>query len=157
MWDGCSTQQTIDTGSTKQGYDYLPWTDPETVLLWDGKFACSSEEQKDAIRYPYAWVLIHSRKPDDMYRSVESTKINPKQKKQEMYLLAVWYFRNRHYTESEKFVSMCLEINPNCWKSLFLKEVIAYRYKQEGKKHYNIRRLPWRHSDPFPSDMSPAT
>ncbi|PWA94132.1 Mitochondria fission 1 protein [Artemisia annua] len=137
-----STQQTIDQGSTKQGYDYLPWTDPETVLLWDYKFACySSEEQKDAIRYPYAWVLIHSRKPDDMYRgmnmlkgSVEGTKVNPKQKKKEMYLLAVGYFRSRHYIESEKFVSMCLEINPNCWKSLFLKEVIAYRYKQEGKK-----------------------
>ncbi|GKD49713.1 mitochondrial fission 1 protein A, partial [Tanacetum coccineum] len=51
-----------------------------------------------------------------------------------MYLLAVGYFRSRHYTESEKFVSMCLEMNPNCRKSLFLKEVIAYRYKQEGKK-----------------------
>ncbi|GJX09093.1 reverse transcriptase domain-containing protein [Tanacetum coccineum] len=154
-----STQQTIDKvdgmslylvmlGSTKQGYDYLPWTDPETVLLWDCKFACcSSEEQKDAIRYLYSWVLIHSRKPDDMYRgvnmlkgSVEGTKVNPQQKKKEMYLLAVGYFRSRHYTESEKFVSICLEINPDCRKSLFLKEVIAYRYKQackclaEGKK-----------------------
>ncbi|PWA71697.1 mitochondrial fission 1 protein A [Artemisia annua] len=70
-----STQQTIDQGSTKQGYDYLPWTDPETVLLWDYKFACySSEEQKDAIRYPYAWVLIHSRKPDDMYRGMNMLK-----------------------------------------------------------------------------------
>ncbi|GJT63907.1 putative nucleotidyltransferase, ribonuclease H [Tanacetum coccineum] len=88
------------------------------IELWGCKFACcSSEEQKDAIRYVYSWVLIHSRKPDDMYPgvnmlkgSVESTKINPKQKKQEMYLLAVGYFRNRHYTESEKFVSMCLEL-----------------------------------------------
>ncbi|GJW45034.1 mitochondrial fission 1 protein A [Tanacetum coccineum] len=110
--------------------------------LWDEKISsCSSEEQKDAIRYYYAWVLIHSRKPDDLYRgmnmlkgSVVNTKISSKQKKKEMYLLAVGYFRSWHYIESENFVSMCLEINPNCRKSLLLKEAIAYRYKQEGKK-----------------------
>nr|GFC70804.1 mitochondrial fission 1 protein A [Tanacetum cinerariifolium] len=28
-----STQRTIDKGFIKQGYDYLPWTDPETVLV----------------------------------------------------------------------------------------------------------------------------
>ncbi|GKF07962.1 mitochondrial fission 1 protein A [Tanacetum coccineum] len=75
--------------------------------------------------------------------SVESTNsINPKQKKKEMYLLAVGFFRSGNYTKSEElvdrcmlvmFVSLALQIKPNCWKSLFLKEVIAYRYKQ-GKK-----------------------
>nr|GEW96669.1 nucleotide-binding alpha-beta plait domain-containing protein [Tanacetum cinerariifolium] len=124
-------------GSTKQGYDYLPWTDPETVLLWDGKFAfCSSEERKDVIRYPYAWVLIHSRKPDDVYRWVNMLKANT--------------FKNFLGEQLERFCfgphrsdlaliplvtgsSFRPRMNPNCLKSLFLKEVIAY-YKQEGKK-----------------------
>ncbi|GKA94345.1 mitochondrial fission 1 protein A, partial [Tanacetum coccineum] len=117
--------------------------------LWEGKFACcSSEERKDTIRYPYAWVLIHSRKPEDVYRGVnmlkgseEGDKISPKQKKKEMYLLAVGYFRSRHYTECKNFVSMCLEMNPNCRKSLFLKEVIAYRYKQGKSKLLLLVRL----------------
>nr|GEU37730.1 mitochondrial fission 1 protein A [Tanacetum cinerariifolium] len=98
-----------------------------------------------AIRYPYAQALLHSRIPNDWYRgmdlvrgSVEGTNVNLKQKKKEMYLLAVGYFRSRHYTESEKFVSMCLEINPNCRKSLFLKEVIAYCYKQGKKSSISI-------------------
>ena len=45
--------------------------------------------------------------------SAEGTKVNPKQKKKEMYLLAVGYFRSRHYRESEKIVSMCLEVTLN--------------------------------------------
>ncbi|GJU04569.1 hypothetical protein Tco_1120999 [Tanacetum coccineum] len=59
-----------------------------------------------AMRYPCAQALLHSRIPNDWYRgmdlvraeptyafcSVESTSINPKQKKKEMYLLAVGFF-----------------------------------------------------------------
>ncbi|GJZ23540.1 mitochondrial fission 1 protein A [Tanacetum coccineum] len=105
----------------KEGFDYLPWTDSETVFLWDCKFACcSSEEQKDhAIRYPYAWALIHSRISNDWYRgmdlvrgSVESTSINHKQKKKEMYLLAVGNF-SRNYTKSEELVDWCLKVSIN--------------------------------------------
>ncbi|GJW55755.1 hypothetical protein Tco_0099840 [Tanacetum coccineum] len=50
-------------------------------ILWDCKFACcSSEEQKDAIRYPYSWVLVHSRQPDDIYCGVTMLKAEPKTK-----------------------------------------------------------------------------
>nr|GEV15679.1 mitochondrial fission 1 protein A [Tanacetum cinerariifolium] len=82
-------------------------------VLWNCKFACCyAEEQKDhAIRYPYAQALLHSRIPNDWYRgmdlvrgSVESTSINPKQKKKEMYLLAVGFFRSQNYTKSEELV-----------------------------------------------------
>ncbi|GKE18269.1 mitochondrial fission 1 protein A [Tanacetum coccineum] len=106
----------------KEGFDYLPWTDSETVFLWDCKFGCcSSEEQKDhVIRYLCAWALIHSRIPNDWYRgmdlvrgSVESTSINPKQNKKEMYLLAVGNFRSRNYTKSEELVDRCLKVSIN--------------------------------------------
>ncbi|PWA48685.1 mitochondrial fission 1 protein A [Artemisia annua] len=128
-------------GPTIKGFDYFPWTDSETVLLWDCKFACcSSEEQKDAIRYPYSWVLVHSRQPDDIYRgvtmlkdSIETTS-NPTQKKKEMYLRAVGLYRCQRYTKSAELVDMCLEIKPDCWKSLFLKEAIAYRRKKTEPK-----------------------
>ncbi|GKF02451.1 hypothetical protein Tco_0029374 [Tanacetum coccineum] len=57
----------------KQGFDYLPWTDSETVFLWDCKYACcSSKEQKDhAIRYPCAWALIM------LHRNKSSISVDP--------------------------------------------------------------------------------
>ncbi|GJS02726.1 mitochondrial fission 1 protein A [Tanacetum coccineum] len=117
-------------------------------MLWDCKFACcSSEEQKDAIRYPHSWVLVHSRQPDDIYRgvtmlkdSMESTS-NLNQKKKEMYLLAVGFYRREQYTRSAELVDKCLEIKPDCWKSRSLKEAIAYRRKKRKSKLLQLVRV----------------
>ncbi|GJT86166.1 hypothetical protein Tco_1067883 [Tanacetum coccineum] len=63
--------------------------------LWDCKFACSSEEQKIKIRYPFIWALVHSRDSNDvrvgdglLHGSLTSTS-NFREKKKELYLLAV--------------------------------------------------------------------
>ncbi|GJX49417.1 mitochondrial fission 1 protein A [Tanacetum coccineum] len=68
-------------------------------MLWDCKFACSSEEQKIKIRYPFIWALVHSRDSNDVRRgmgmlhgSLASTS-NFREKKKELYLLAVGYLR----------------------------------------------------------------
>ncbi|GJT47211.1 zinc finger, CCHC-type containing protein [Tanacetum coccineum] len=63
-----------------------------------------------AMRYPCAQALLHSRIPNDWYRGMD---------------LVQW---KMHVV---MFLSLALRIKPNCQKSLSLKEVIAYRYKQD--------------------------
>ncbi|GKD89093.1 mitochondrial fission 1 protein A, partial [Tanacetum coccineum] len=77
-------------GSTIKGFDYLPWTDSETILVassHEASYGTASllvvllrNRKMRSVRYPYSWVLVHSRQPDDIYRGVTMLKAEPETK-----------------------------------------------------------------------------
>ncbi|PWA55620.1 mitochondrial fission 1 protein A [Artemisia annua] len=120
--------------------DYLPWTNSNTVHLWDRKFAnCSFDKQNFEVRYPLMQALVTSRRPEDIQRGIELIQgslpftTDPRKKKKETYLLAVGYFRSGDYPKSATLVDTCLEIKPNCWKALTLKEVLTDRINRKDR------------------------
>ncbi|KAF8041214.1 hypothetical protein BT93_B3214 [Corymbia citriodora subsp. variegata] len=85
-----------------------------------------------------SWALVHSRQPEDVQRgiamleaSVSGTK-SPLQLREQLYLLAVGYYRSGDYTKSRDLVEQCLGIAPDWRQALTLKKTIEDRITKDG-------------------------
>ncbi|GJW91208.1 mitochondrial fission 1 protein A [Tanacetum coccineum] len=112
---------------------HLPWMDPHMVDEWKSEYNSASDEQKLEILYPYNWALVHSKRPDDVKLGIERLEVSlaratiendPRQKKKDMYLLAVGHFRCGDYSRSVDLLDQCLLIKPGYWKAIYLKRKI---------------------------------
>ncbi|PWA72832.1 hypothetical protein CTI12_AA266730 [Artemisia annua] len=84
--------------------------------------------------YPLMKALVTSKRPEDIQRGIEMIQgehvhrhslLIPGKKK--TYLFAVGYFRSGDHPKSTTLVDTCLEIKPDCWKALSLKEVLVVK------------------------------
>ncbi|GJS35346.1 mitochondrial fission 1 protein A [Tanacetum coccineum] len=97
-------------------------------MLWDCKFACSSENIKLRSVIPSFWALVHSRDSNDVRRgmgmlhgSLTSTS-KFWEKKKELYLLVVGYLRCHNHTFYRMKYTQSISIRPVhiSWDSILM-------------------------------------
>ncbi|KAL2895897.1 Mitochondrial fission 1 protein A [Bienertia sinuspersici] len=123
------------------GGDQIPWTDAETVSGLEQEVAAASnasEEEKSECLMRLSWVLVHSKRPEDVQRGiamVEASLANtnsPLQEREKIYLLAVGYYRSGDFGRSRQLVEQCLKIAPDWRQALTLKKQVEDKITRDG-------------------------
>ncbi|XP_030520913.1 mitochondrial fission 1 protein A [Rhodamnia argentea] len=124
------------------GTDHIPWCDRDVIGGCEREVAeaekGSSDELISQCIMRLSWALVHSRQPEDVQRgiamleaSISGTK-SPLQLREQLYLLAVGYYRSGDYTKSRDLVERCLRIAPDWRQALTLKKTIEDRITKDG-------------------------
>lgn len=85
-----------------------------------------------------SWALVHSRQPEDVQRGLSileaslANSNNPLQKRENLYLLAVGYYRSGEYPRSRQLTERCLEIAPGWRQALTLKKAVEDHIAKDG-------------------------
>ncbi|KAL4574247.1 hypothetical protein LXL04_021074 [Taraxacum kok-saghyz] len=129
-------------GDFFSGGDQIPWCDSDIVVGCEREVAeaekGSNNEQKIESRMRLSWVLVHSKRPDDVQRGIAMLEASlagsnsPLQAREKMYLLAVGYYRSGDYSKSRQLVDRCLEAAPEWRQAMSLKKAIEDHIKKDG-------------------------
>ncbi|KAI4373651.1 hypothetical protein MLD38_011756 [Melastoma candidum] len=124
------------------GGDQIPWCDRDIIAGCEREVAeaqkGSSQELVSECIMRLSWALVHSRNPEDVQRgiamleaSLSGTK-SPLQMREQLYLLAIGYYRSADYARSRELVEKCLEIAPDWRQALTLKKAVEDRITKDG-------------------------
>ncbi|GLT34844.1 hypothetical protein SLA2020_242020 [Shorea laevis] len=124
------------------GSDQLPWCDADIVAGCEREVAEAEKGSSDRLRSEcimrLSWALVHSRRLEDVQRgiamleaSLATTTSSPKLR-ENLYLLAVGYYRSGDYSRSRELVEESLEIEPGWRQAQFLKKAIEDRITKDG-------------------------
>ncbi|CAA2999759.1 mitochondrial fission 1 A-like [Olea europaea subsp. europaea] len=102
------------------GGDQIPWCEPDIIAGCEREVADaekgSSDELKSQCIMRLSWALVHSKRAEDVQRgiamleaSLAGSGSNPLQARENLYLLAVGYYRSGDYSRSRQLVEHCLE------------------------------------------------
>ncbi|CAL5437992.1 unnamed protein product [Camellia sinensis] len=129
-------------GNFFSGGDQIPWCDGDIVSGCEREVAeaekGSSVEHKSQCITRLSWALVHSKRPEDMQRGIAMLEASlagissPLQMRENLYLLAVGYYRSGDYSRSRQLVDRCLEIAPDWRQAETLKKAIEDRIKKDG-------------------------
>eukprot|EP00262_Sarcandra_glabra_P000656 TRINITY_DN10799_c0_g1_i1.p1 TRINITY_DN10799_c0_g1~~TRINITY_DN10799_c0_g1_i1.p1 ORF type:complete len:161 (-),score=34.39 TRINITY_DN10799_c0_g1_i1:86-568(-) len=120
------------------GGDAIPWCDRDLIAGCEREIAEGGSGISDESIMRLSWALVHSRQEEDVQRGIAmleaslGTAKSPLQKREELYLLAVGYYRSGDYSRSRQFVDLCLEIAPDWRQALTLKKVIEDKIAKDG-------------------------
>ncbi|KAL3752171.1 hypothetical protein ACJRO7_012915 [Eucalyptus globulus] len=102
------------------GADHIPWCDRDVIAGCEREIAeaekASSDELLSECIMRLSWALVHSRQPEDVQRGIAmleasvSGTTSPLQLREQLYLLAVGYYRSGDYTKSRDLVERCLRV-----------------------------------------------
>ncbi|KAF3454297.1 hypothetical protein FNV43_RR04744 [Rhamnella rubrinervis] len=130
-------------GNFFSGGEKIPWCDRDIIAgcereVAEAKNGSSDELLKECIMR-LSWALVHSRHPEDVQRgiamlevSVANNNSKPLQLRENLYLLAVGYYRSADYTRSREVVEQCLTIAPDWRQAQTLKKTIEDRITRDG-------------------------
>ncbi|XP_043705996.1 mitochondrial fission 1 protein A-like [Telopea speciosissima] len=128
-------------GAFFSGGDQIPWCDRDIIAGCERKVAeangVSKEHMSESIM-GLSWALVHSRQPEDVQRGIAMLEASvagfdaPVEKRENLYLLAVGYYRSGDYSRSRQLVEQCLEIAPDWRQALTLKKVIEDHIAKDG-------------------------
>lgn len=124
------------------GGDQIPWCDSDIINgcekeVFESAEGSSEEFRKECIMR-LSWALVHSKRPEDVLRGIEMLKASVEgtgtllQKRENLYLLAVGYYRSGDYSKSRQLVERCLEIEPDWRQALVLKKMIEAKITKDG-------------------------
>ncbi|WOH07921.1 hypothetical protein DCAR_0727356 [Daucus carota subsp. sativus] len=129
-------------GTFFKGTDKLPWCDSDIVAGCENDVAEAEKGSSDEIRreciMKLSWALVHSSRPENVQRGIAMLEASlvgnnsPLQIRENMYLLAVGYYRSGDYSRSRQLVGRCLEIAPDWGQALNLKSAIEERITKDG-------------------------
>ncbi|KAL1807969.1 hypothetical protein ACET3Z_024959 [Daucus carota] len=129
-------------GTFFKGTDKLPWCDSDIVSGCENDVAEAEKGSSDEIRreciMKLSWALVHSSRPENVQRGIAMLEASlvgnnsPLQIRENMYLLAVGYYRSGDYSRSRQLVGRCLEIAPDWGQALNLKSAIEERITKDG-------------------------
>uniref|UniRef100_A0A5B6YWD7 Mitochondrial fission 1 protein n=1 Tax=Davidia involucrata TaxID=16924 RepID=A0A5B6YWD7_DAVIN len=129
-------------GNFFTGGDQIPWCDGDIVAGCEREVAeaekGSSDEFKGGCILRLSWALVHSKRPEDVQRGIAMLEASlagassPLQVRENLYLLAVGYYRSGDYSRSRQLVERCLEMAPDSRQALTLKKTIEDRITKDG-------------------------
>ncbi|CAI9785770.1 unnamed protein product [Fraxinus pennsylvanica] len=125
------------------GGDQIPWCEPDIIAGCEREVADaakgSSDELKSECIMKLSWALVHSKRAEDVQRgiamleaSLAGSSNSPLQVRENLYLLAVGYYRSGDYSRSRQLVERCLEVAPDWRQALSLKKAIEDKIKKDG-------------------------
>ncbi|PKI77177.1 mitochondrial fission 1 protein A-like [Punica granatum] len=124
------------------GADQIPWCDRDIVAGCEREVAeaekGSSDEFKSECIMRLSWALVHSRRPEDVQRGIAMLEASlsgaksPLQMREQLYLLAVGYYRSGDYSRSRELVEQCLSIAPDWRQAQTLQKTIEDKITKDG-------------------------
>ncbi|KAK4760527.1 hypothetical protein SAY87_005420 [Trapa incisa] len=106
------------------GADQIPWCDRDVVVGCEREVDEAEKISHDELRSEcimrLSWALVHSRQPQDVQRGIAMLEASlsgaksPLQRREQLYLLAVGYYRSGDYSRSRELVGQCLTVRFKC-------------------------------------------
>ncbi|KAG8388954.1 hypothetical protein BUALT_Bualt02G0179000 [Buddleja alternifolia] len=129
-------------GSFFTGGDQIPWCDSDIVVGCEREVADAEKGSNDKLKgeciMRLSWALVHSKRAADVQRGIAMLEASlagsnsPLQVREQLYLLAVGYYRSGDYTRSRQLVERCLEIAPDWRQASTLKKAIEDKITKDG-------------------------
>ncbi|KAL8545091.1 hypothetical protein ACS0TY_005332 [Phlomoides rotata] len=122
--------------------DQIPWCDSDIVAGCEREVAeaenGSSDKLKSECIMRLSWVLVHSKRPEDVQRGIAMLEASlagsssPLLDREKIYLMAVGYYRSGDYSRSRQLVDRCLEVAPDWRQASTLKKAIEDKITKDG-------------------------
>jgi len=130
-------------GQFFSGTDHLPSCDSDIIAGCEREVAEAEKQPSSDKSMPesllrLSWALVHSKRPEDVQRGIAMLQsslpstVDPLQQRENLYLLAVGYYRSGDYSKSRDLVQKCLEIAPDWRQALTLEAAIEERITKDG-------------------------
>lgn len=125
------------------GADQIPWCDRDIIAGCEQEVLEAQKGSNDGLKNEcimrLSWALVHSRQPEDVHRgiamlesSLGNSSSNSLKLRENLYLLAVGYYRSSDYSKSREIVEECLKIEPEFRQAQYLKKAIENQIKKDG-------------------------
>ncbi|XP_068660369.1 mitochondrial fission 1 protein A-like isoform X2 [Aristolochia californica] len=129
-------------GAFFSGGDNIPWCDRDIIAGCEREVAEAENDGSEQLISQsimrLSWALVHSRHPEDVQRGIAmlevalSKPVNPDQKREALYLLAVGHYRSGDYSRGRQLAEKCLEIAPDWRQAVTLKKTIEDKIAKDG-------------------------
>ncbi|XP_073290684.1 mitochondrial fission 1 protein A-like [Primulina huaijiensis] len=129
-------------GNFFTGGDHLPWCDPDVIAGCEREVAEAEKGTSDELRSEsimrLSWALVHSKRAEDVQRGIAMLEASlprlnsPLKVREEIYLLAVGFYRSGDYSRSRQLVERALEIAPDWRQASTLKKAIEDKITKDG-------------------------
>ncbi|XP_073027478.1 mitochondrial fission 1 protein A-like [Primulina eburnea] len=129
-------------GNFFTGGDHLPWCDPDVIVGCEREVAEAETGNSDELRSEsimrLSWALVHSKRAEDVQRGIAMLEASlprsnsPLKVREEIYLLAVGFYRSGNYSRSRQLVERALEIAPDWRQAWTLKKAIEDKITKDG-------------------------
>ncbi|XP_073146103.1 mitochondrial fission 1 protein A-like [Henckelia pumila] len=129
-------------GNFFTGGDHLPWCDPDVIAGCEREAAEAEKDASEELRSEsimrLSWALVHSKRAEDVQRGIAMLEASlprsssPLKMREEIYLLAVGFYRSGDYSRSRQLVERALEIAPDWRQALSLKKAIEDKITKDG-------------------------
>ncbi|CAH8281841.1 unnamed protein product [Eruca vesicaria subsp. sativa] len=132
----------VSTFFSSGSSDEFPLCDNDIISGCEKELAEAQKGQDEGFKKEcimrLSWALVHSETPADIQRGIAMLEgsvvsdTSPMKLKENLYLLAIGYYRSGDFSRSRECIERCLEVEPEWRQAQMLKTAIEDRIVKDG-------------------------